>query len=152
MYVKIKNGAVNTYPYSLKQLRQDNPNVSFPRPIPDEMLSEYGVYPVAFADEPTITERTQNVDQNASPSLVDGVWTVGYTTSNKSQDEIDDYDEAIASSNRAKRDELLLETDRYGLSDMTMTAEMTTYRQALRDLPTHANWPSLGDDDWPVKP
>ena len=152
MYVKIKNGAVNTYPYSLKQLRQDNPNVSFPRPIPDEMLSEYGVYPVAFADEPTITERTQNVDQNASPSLVDGVWTVGYTTSNKSQDEIDDYDEAIASSNRAKRDELLLETDRYGLSDMTMTAEMTTYRQALRDLPTHANWPSLGDDAWPVKP
>ena len=29
---------------------------------------------------------------------------------------------------------------------------MTTYRQALRDLPTHDNWPNLGDDDWPTKP
>jgi len=29
---------------------------------------------------------------------------------------------------------------------------MTTYRQALRDLPTHENWPNLEDADWPTKP
>jgi len=26
------------------------------------------------------------------------------------------------------------------------------YRQALRDLTDHENWPNLADDDWPVKP
>jgi len=35
---------------------------------------------------------------------------------------------------RFKRDALLKETDTYALSDRTMSAEMTTYRQALRDI------------------
>ena len=36
---------------------------------------------------------------------------------------------------RAKRNNLLKETDHYGLSDITMSANMATYRQNLRDLP-----------------
>ena len=36
---------------------------------------------------------------------------------------------------RGKRNRKLAETDFYALSDVTMSAEMTTYRQALRDLP-----------------
>ena len=35
---------------------------------------------------------------------------------------------------RAKRNALLNETDYLALSDQTMSAEMTTYRQALRDI------------------
>ena len=35
---------------------------------------------------------------------------------------------------RTKRNKLLQETDFYGASDMTMSSEMTTYRQQLRDL------------------
>ena len=35
---------------------------------------------------------------------------------------------------RAKRNKLLAETDYHGISDMTMSSEMTTYRQQLRDL------------------
>ena len=35
---------------------------------------------------------------------------------------------------RFKRDRLLKNTDHYALSDRTMTAEMTAYRQALRDI------------------
>ena len=35
---------------------------------------------------------------------------------------------------RIKRNLLLQETDYLALSDQTMTAEMTTYRQALRDI------------------
>jgi len=33
-----------------------------------------------------------------------------------------------------------------------MSAEMTTYRQALRDITTHSNWPNLEEGDWPTKP
>jgi hypothetical protein len=35
---------------------------------------------------------------------------------------------------RAKRNKLLTDTDYLALSDNTMSAEMTTYRQALRDI------------------
>ena len=36
---------------------------------------------------------------------------------------------------RAKRNRLLAETDFYALSDVTMSDDMKTYRQDLRDLP-----------------
>jgi len=35
---------------------------------------------------------------------------------------------------RAKRNKLLQDTDFYGMSDNTMSADMTTYRQELRDI------------------
>ena len=37
---------------------------------------------------------------------------------------------------RAKRNRLLAETDFYALSDVTMSGDMKTYRQKLRDLPS----------------
>jgi hypothetical protein len=36
---------------------------------------------------------------------------------------------------RSKRNQLLAETDFYALSDVTMSDDMRTYRQELRDLP-----------------
>lgn len=50
------------------------------------------------------------------------------------------------------RNALLATTDIYGLSDITMSSAMKTYRQALRDLPDHSNWPNLSNSDWPEKP
>ena len=38
---------------------------------------------------------------------------------------------------RMERDRLLAETDFYGNSDVTMSSEMETYRQALRDMPAN---------------
>ena len=54
---------------------------------------------------------------------------------------------------RQDRDRLLAETDFYALSDVTMSADMTTYRQDLRDLP--AGKTTKADVDgatWPTKP
>ena len=54
---------------------------------------------------------------------------------------------------RAKRDALLKETDYLALSDNTLTDEMTTYRQALRDI---TNGLTTVEDveavTWPTKP
>ena len=61
-------------------------------------------------------------------------------------------DANTATANRATRNAKLAETDFYALSDVTMSSEMTTYRQALRDITGHDNWPNLGDDDWPTAP
>jgi len=54
--------------------------------------------------------------------------------------------------NRQKRDALLTETDWWASSDLTITDEQRNYRQQLRDITDHANWPNLTDDDWPTKP
>ncbi len=61
-------------------------------------------------------------------------------------------DAKVAESNRTKRDGLLADTDYFALTDVTMDAAMTTYRQALRDITTHADWPNLADADWPTRP
>ena len=45
------------------------------------------------------------------------------------------FDRAMADL-RSKRNRLLAETDYLALSDATLTSDMTTYRQALRDLPS----------------
>ena len=45
------------------------------------------------------------------------------------------FDRAIANL-RQQRNNLLAETDFYALQDVTMSEDMTTYRQELRDLPS----------------
>ena len=70
------------------------------------------------------------------------------------------YDEAVIPDTRTdeekwndiriKRNQLLAETDYLALSDNTMSAEMTAYRQALRDLPASTSNPD--DVVFPTKP
>lgn len=60
--------------------------------------------------------------------------------------------EIASERNRQERDRLLSETDWWANSDVTMTTQQRDYRQALRDITSHSNWPNLADDDWPTKP
>ena len=54
---------------------------------------------------------------------------------------------------RAKRNRLLAETDFYALSDVTMSSDMTTYRQNLRDLPSGKDTVAKCDNAiFPTKP
>jgi len=153
MHVKITNGSVDTYPYNVGQLRRDNPNTSFPKQVPDEMLESYGIYTVVYTDMPSIDDRTQKVEQDATPSLVDGAWTIGWTTSSKTAEETQAWDDSMASSNRGKRDSLLIQSDWTQVADAPVDATVwATYRQALRDITDHSNWPNLADADWPTKP
>ena len=62
------------------------------------------------------------------------------------------YDRAIADM-RSKRNRLLADTDFYALSDVTMSAEMTTYRQDLRDLPSVKDTlEKVNNTTFPTKP
>lgn len=51
---------------------------------------------------------------------------------------------------REARNILIAMTDRYALSDQTMTTEMSAYRQALRDITAQAGFPT--EVIWPTKP
>jgi len=57
---------------------------------------------------------------------------------------------------RGIRNNLLSESDWTQMPDAPLTEEektaWQTYRQALRDITDHANFPYLNEDDWPTKP
>ena len=142
MYVKVADGSVDTFPYTLDALKAANPNVSFPASIPDATLAAYGVYPVTKVDAPDHDPQLVKVTMT-NPTLVDGKWTQTWTQSNRPSSE-------VASSMRNERDKLLVETDYLALSDQTLSTNMTTYRQALRDVPAQSGFPF--NVTWPVKP
>ena len=59
-------------------------------------------------------------------------------------------DDRAAAEVRRERDAKLSATDWTASTDVTMTAEMTTYRQSLRDVPSQARFPAT--ITWPTEP
>ena len=137
------------------------PNVGFPGGLPTESwMSENSVMPVTvFRSYNGLTEKSTRVD----PYIEDGVVYLhkieALDDSQKAAAQTA-KDERSAESTRAERNRRLAETDWMANSDVTMTDAWKTYRQALRDITKHSNWPYLkmpapdgsGENDWPVKP
>lgn len=137
-------GVIDKYPYSTQQLKQDNPNTSFPSEITDELLQSYNVYPVSVEARPEVSDDKRLVLDEA-PTYKDGSWSIGWTVKNKTQEE----KSADEDSKRRERDEMLKLTDHYALTDRTLSDEMATYRQDLRDLPEQEGFPYI---DIPPQP
>ena len=85
MHIKLTNGQPETY--TIGQLRRDNPQVSFPKSIPDATLAEYDVYPLTATERPSYDPITQNLTEG-TPALVDGVWTQVWEISEATPEEI----------------------------------------------------------------
>lgn len=94
MYALVQNGAVAQYPYRLSDLRRDNPNVSFPVQPTNEMLAEWGVFPVVPTDIPQSDPLTQTVTEDI-PALIDGVWVQVWEVRNASAEEVAERQEAV---------------------------------------------------------
>ena len=149
------------------QIRLDNKNMSLPRVWTANVCDALGVDPVLAAPAPEPSAAYKSVVRNGAVQDAKGNWVQAWVEREMFTEYTDDdgdvqtvvaqktaYDTAnsaaLAASERAKRDELLKETDHYGLSDVTMSTEMTTYRQALRDVPQQTDFP--GTISWPEKP
>lgn len=156
MYVKIENGAVSQFPYSVPRLRRDNPETSFPANPSEELLNSHGVYQVFHGDMPSVDVRTQKVNRSDEPSLINGQWTLTYTAADRTAEEIQAYDDQRANDNRNARNVLLAQSDWTQMNDSPLTNEektaWATYRQELRDISDLDAWPNLADEDWPVAP
>ena len=62
------------------------------------------------------------------------------------------FDMAMADL-RAKRNKLLADTDHYALSDQTLSDDMRTYRQSLRDITNGLTTvEDVNSVTWPTKP
>ena len=150
------------------QWRAAFPNMSLPRVWTSNVCDAMNIDPVLASPAATTSAYRisvrDGVEQNAN-----GDWVEKYVARDMFADTTDDdgvkttkaeheaayqatLDANTATSNRSTRDSKLAETDWHGMSDVTMSSEMTTYRQALRDITAHENWPNLEDADWPTKP
>ena len=156
LLVKTANGQVEQFPYTLGDLRRDNPQTSFPKKIGDAILANYGIFHVMPDPQPEHDPLVQTVVRDPEPhnnetavnedtgeTYKTGRWVIGYTVENKPQDQAED---AV----RNQRNRLLSDTDWMALSDNTMTPSWASYRQALRDITAQEGFPY--NVIWPAKP
>jgi hypothetical protein len=148
MYIKIENEI--PIEYSIERLRYDNPNISFPLTISDEILEKFGIYPCILQDKPLINEKTEKVSYGPFVQDETGKWIKTWNILQKSDDEILSWITVKEMEVRNKRNYLLSETDFYALSDNSLTPEMAAYRQALRDVTSQDGFPE--NVIWPNKP
>lgn len=148
------------------QLRKENSNMSMPKVWNSNVHDALNVDPVLSAPQPTEgIGQYQHVTRNGAVQDSLGNWVQAWqivdmfaddpelgTKAEQEAEYQQTLDNTAAQNNRIVRDSRLTETDWWAMSDRTMTAEQTAYRQALRDITAHANWPHLSEDDWPTKP
>jgi hypothetical protein len=165
LFVEVATGK----PKTKIQLINENKHISLPSSWTDATLEALGVARVTKTAAPDVSEWQVAIKDGVEE--VDGVWrekwvtqemfveyteddedgnTVTHTVQDQKDAKVAADNAALEATERAKRDELLKATDHYGLSDVTMSAEMTTYRQALRDVPQQAGFPDT--INWPTKP
>ena len=153
MYVFAPNQTVEIFPYSIGNLRRDNPNTSFPRNPSDELLAQWNVFPVVKQDPPAFSAATQDLNQ-ANPILTNDQWLQTWSVTAASSDEIAQRTTDQKVEVRAQRDRLIAETDWIVVmakeTGTNIPAAMKTYRQALRDLPLADGFPHTMT--WPTKP
>ena len=149
------------------QIRSMHPNVSLPKVWNANVNETLGIDPVIASPKPDPSGDYKVVVRNGVEQDANGNWVYAWTENDMFQEYTDDEgtvvtvqaqidakvaadNAALASTERATRDDLLKATDHYGLSDVSMTEAMTAYRQALRDVPQQAGFPQT--ITWPTKP
>ena len=146
---------------SMGEHRELFSNVSFPKSGPSsDWMTANSVMPVTMSRSyDRMTQKSTSVDPYIEDNVVYLHKIESLTDSEKTAAQTAETNR-VAESQRAERNRRLAETDWMACSDVTMSNDWKTYRQALRDITTHSNWPNLkvpdmdgsGDNDWPVKP
>ena len=150
------------------QWRAANPNMSLPRVWNSNVLDALNIDAVLRSPAATTTQYQTSVRDGVKKDSL-GNWVEKYVARDMFADTTEDgvtttkaehetayqktLDAEIAKNHRSKRNLLLSGSDWTQVPDAPVTASTwATYRKALRDLPSHANWPNLKDADWPTIP
>ena len=150
MYVLAPNQTVEIFPYSIGDLRRDNPNTSYPRNPSDAVLASWNVFPVTDKPTPDYNPATQNCNQ-VNPTLIDGKWVMTWAVTPATPDQIAERTKSKVAEVRQQRNELLSACDWTQLPDApVLAAPWAAYRQELRDVTAQAGFP--WNVVWPVKP
>ena len=140
------------------EIRRSMPNTSLPRVWTADICEFLGIDPVLAAPAPAPSGEYKVVSRNGVTQDANGNWVEAYTERDMFSDYTDEEgvtvtkaeqeqaytarkNEEAATAVRAERDKLLASCDWMGMSDVTMSAEWATYRQALRDVTDQEGFP-----------
>ena len=162
MLVKLdQNGVPVEWPVNENRIKHENPNVSFPRDVTKIDVAAYGYAKFAYADPQDHDAEYQNCTE-VTPVLDGDTYVQTWSLSDKyTVEERTAYDAkkaedaivALEAQHRSKRDQLLKDSDWTQVADAPVDATAwATYRQALRDITDHVNFPYVVEADWPIKP
>lgn len=148
MYLRIVNNEI-IYPYSIRKLREDEYNTSFPKEVSTDLLEEWNVYPVQIV--PKGNDYTKNYEESA-PILSGSIYVQNWNETNATDEEIELRKIKKWVEIREVRNQLLLESDWTILVDSPVSSSIDdwkTYRQSLRDITSQSNPFEIV---WPNKP
>lgn len=150
MYLRIISGNIE-YPYSIQDLKFDNPNVSFPRNITESTLESFDMYKVHPKNSGYDDDYTKDVEES-TPILSGSIYVQDWNVTDADQTTIDKRLEIKWNEVRETRDQKLQKSDWVVLSDSPITGskltEWETYRQDLRNITEQTNpfqitWPDI---------
>lgn len=149
MYLKLENGNIR-YPYTISELKSENPNTSFPAVLTNEVLESFDIYPVQSTDY--TDDYTKNIEEG-TPILFESSYIQVWNITDATEEEISTKLEEKWVEVRIMRDALLAQSDWTQFQDSplsgTQLTEWQTYRQSLRDVTSQPNPFNLS---WPAKP
>lgn len=150
IYVLTSAHGVEKYPYTVWDLKEDHPNVSFPLPLTDEIIASYGVYEVKPTPQPNYDQANEYVVEADPVSTVDG-WRQAWIVKPLDPEQKQQIFAEKVDSVRFDRNKRLAECDWTQLPDAPVDhATWATYRQELRDVTSQVGFP--WNVIWPVKP
>ena len=149
------------------EIRKLHPNTSIPKIWDSNVCDSLEIDPVLITPKPESAEAYKHYTRNGVEQDANGNWVHAWTEKNmfskytdadgvvhtKAQQETayqEGLDATAAKGVRTERDSRLAVTDFHGLTDNTMSEAMTTYRQALRDIPEQDGFPN--EVTWPDSP
>ena len=144
------------------ELRKLNPNVSLPKVWNDNVHDALGVDPVFETPKPDTTGDYKVVVRDGAEQDANSNWVQKWVERDMFADTDDAtkaeqeaayqalVDAEAAERVRADRDSKLAKTDWRAGSDLTLSTEWATYRQALRDVPAQSGFPH--NVTWPDEP
>ena len=172
VYAEVQGTKLIQFPYTLGSLEAENPYTNF-GPNPDFVTifpntttaieNGYTLEPVLYLPQPSYNKATEVAVQDSNPSLIDGVWTLGWTVRNMTPEE------AISSKQQVKSQasQLLSETDWTAIPSVADPAQSNPFlanqnaflesRSQVRAIavnpPTYvAVWPAMPNEVWETVP
>jgi hypothetical protein len=150
---RVENNSVTAYPYGIRELKAEYPNISFPtNPLQiSSVRDEYGVVVVQDVEKPSFDFRTQRIVKGM-PVQDGDTWSQDWVVQDKTADEVVANDVEQWGFIRQERNTLLSASDYRDLPNYPGIDQESwlTYRQALRDVPSNNDDPF--DISWPVRP
>jgi hypothetical protein len=161
-YAEINNTTLIQYPYGFAQLQADNPytnyggnnDVAYWFPQTNAAIVDgYTLAEVIIAPQPPYDVAHQNCTQNANPTLINGIWTLGWTVTNFTPEEQAAYYANLAKQNSTQAKQILTNTDWTSIADvadpaksnpyLTNQAEFITYRSTIRNIAVNPTWDAV---------